>query len=246
MPNALGLQTFAGQLFRQQVGDLEVNSNVAGVTNGTGQTGYIEMWPNQYSGSASGQVPNASASTYDADDSPTTVLGHGSFQIHQIGGTKPSTVPAKPVLSINRFTESATDILSLGIGTNPTGAPDWTLTDNAATYTQRKLTVYARPSLVKLTEMPQDLKLIPRDSENGANPVVAGQVTAAGVDQVELRVIGNGETQTFTAPASAPFRFTPRITAGSVGLHLRTQGHRARASTGSWPSARASSPATRT
>ena len=27
-------------------------------------------------------------------------------------------------------------------------------------------------------------------------------------------MIGNGETQTFTAPASAPFRFTPRITAG--------------------------------
>ncbi|TDD61378.1 hypothetical protein E1263_07675 [Kribbella antibiotica] len=210
----LGLQTATGQIFRQQVGDLEVASNVAGVTTGTGQTGYVEMWPNQYSGSASGQVPNASASAYDADDSPTTVLGHGSFQIHQIGATKPSTVPAKPVLSINRFTESASDVLALGIGTNTTGAPDWTLTDNAATYTQRKLTVYARPSLVKLTEMPQDLKLIPRDSENGANPVVAGEVTAAGVDQVELRVTGHGETQTFTAPASAPFRFTPRILAG--------------------------------
>lgn len=210
----LGLQTFAGQIFRQQVSDLEVASNVAGVTNGTGQTGYLEMWPNRYSGAAGGQVPNASATTYDADDSPTTVLGHGSFQIHQIGATKPSTVPAKPVLSINRFTESATDVLALGIGTNTTGAPDWTLTDNAATYTQRKLTVYARPSLATVTEMPQDLKLIPRDSENGANPVVAGQVTAAGVDQVELRVTGNGETQTFTAPASAPFRFTPRIVAG--------------------------------
>ncbi|MDX6283817.1 MAG: hypothetical protein QOH03_4888 [Kribbellaceae bacterium] len=210
----LGLQTSTGQIFRQQVTDLEVNSNVPGVTNGTGQTGYIEMWPNQYSGAASGQVPNASASTYDADDSPTTAIGHGSFQIHQIGATKPSTVPAKPVLSINRFTESATDVLSLGIGANTAGAPDWTLTDNAATYTQRKLTVYARSSLVKLTEIPQDLKLIPRDDQNGANPAVAGEVTAAGIDHVELRVTGNGQTQTFTAPASAPFRFTPRITAG--------------------------------
>ncbi|MFC9691855.1 sialate O-acetylesterase [Kribbella sp. NPDC056951] len=210
----LGLQTSTGQLFRQQVGDLEVASNVAGVTTGTGQTGYIEMWPNQYSGSASGQVPNASATTYDADDSPTTVIGHGTFQIHQIGATKPSTVPAKPVLSINRFSEAAGKVLALGIGTNTSGAPDWTLTDNAASYTQRKLTVYARPSLVKLTEMPQDLKLIPRDAQNGANPAVAGEVTGAGVDQVELRVTGNGETQTFTAPASAPFRFTPRILAG--------------------------------
>jgi len=210
----LGLQTNTGQIFRQQVGDLEVNSNVAGVTNGTGQTGYIEMWPNRYSGSVSGQVPNASASAYDADDSPTTVLGHGSFQIHQIGDTKPSAVPAKPVLSVNRFSESTSNVLGLGIGTNPSGAPDWTLTDNAASYTQRKLTVYARPSLVKLTEMPQDLKLIPRDADNGANPAVAGEVTAAGVDHVELQVTGHGETQTFTAPASAPFRFTPRIEAG--------------------------------
>jgi len=222
----LGLQTATGQIFRQQVGDLEVASNVAGVTTGTGQTGYIEMWPNQYSGAASGQVPNASASTYDADDSPTTVIGHGTFQIHQIGATKPSSVPAKPVLSINRFTESASDVLGLGIGTNPSGAPDWTLTDNAATYTQRKLTVYARPSLVKLTEMPQDLKLIPRDSANGANPAVAGEVTAAGVDHVELKVTGHGETQTFTAPASAPFRFTPRIEAGlwEYAFELRAVG----------------------
>ncbi|GAB3951240.1 hypothetical protein GCM10029976_087300 [Kribbella albertanoniae] len=210
----LGLQTSTGQIFRQQVGDLEVASNVAGVTTGTGQTGYVEMWPNRYDKVASGQVPNASESTYDADDSPTTVLGHGSFQIHQIGATKPSSVPAKPVLSINRFSESTSNVLALGIGANTSGAPDWTLTDNAATYTQRKLTVYARPSLVKLTDMPQDLKLIPRDSQNGANPAVAGEVTAAGVDQVELRVTGHGETQTFTAPASAPFRFTPRIEAG--------------------------------
>ncbi|MFB6725720.1 sialate O-acetylesterase [Kribbella sp. NPDC056345] len=210
----LGLQTSTGHIFRQQVGDLEVASNVAGVTTGTGQTGYVEMWPNRYDGSVSGQVPNASGSTYDADDSPTTVLGHGSFQIHQIGATKPSSVPAKPVLSINRFSESTSNTLSLGIGANTSGAPDWTLTNNAATYTQRKLTVYARPSLVKLTEMPQDLKLIPRDSQNGANPAVAGEVTAAGVDQVELRVTGHGETQTFTAPAGAPFRFTPRIEAG--------------------------------
>jgi hypothetical protein len=210
----LGLQTFAGQLFRQRIGDLEVSSNVPGVTNGTGQTGYLEMWPNQYSGAASSQVANASATTYDADDSPTTVLGHGSFQIHQIGATRPSTVAAKPVLSINRFTDSATNILGLGIGANPSGAPDWTLTDNAASYTQRKLTVYARPSLVTLTEIPQDRKLIPRDSSGGATAAVAGQVTDPGVNRVELRVTGNGQTQTFTAAASAPFRFTPRIMAG--------------------------------
>ena len=67
----LGLPTHPGELVRQRVGDLDVQSNVPGVTNGPGQTGYLEMWPNQYQESASTQVANASPITYDVDDNPT-------------------------------------------------------------------------------------------------------------------------------------------------------------------------------
>ena len=77
----IGLPTRPGELVRQRVGDLEVRSNVPGVTSGTGQTGYLEMWPNQYQESASTQVANASPITFDVDDNPTSPLGYGSFQV---------------------------------------------------------------------------------------------------------------------------------------------------------------------
>ena len=209
----IGLPTRPGELVRQRVGDLEVRSNVAGVTQGAGQTGYLEMWPNQYAQTASAQVANASTTTFDADDSPTTPLGYGSFQVSQVGPTRPSTVPAKPVLAINTFTQSDTSALSLGIGTNPNGQPDWTFAGNAAQYPQRRLTAFVRTSLVSLTESPQDRQLVPRDAQGGATVPVAGRFTDPAVKSVQLNVIGNGRTDVYTSTTS-PFRFTPRITAG--------------------------------
>src|SRR5690606_19161186 len=114
----LGLPTRPGEVVRRQVGLLEVESNVPGVTIGAGQTGYLEMWPNQYGTTASRQVPNASATTYDSDDSPHATYGYGSFQVHQIGGTRSSDQAPKPVLAVNTFTEPTDDLLSLGIGAN--------------------------------------------------------------------------------------------------------------------------------
>jgi len=209
----LGLPTRPGDLVRQRVGDLDVQSNVPGVTTGPGQTGYLEMWPNQYQESASTQVANASPITYDVDDNPTPTLGYGSFQVSQIGATRPSNVAAKQVFSVNTFTESTNSLLSLGIGTNLAGQPDWTFANNANRYTQRTLTAFVRPSLVSLTESPQDRQLVPRDSTGGAVVPVAGRITDPWVRRVQLRVIGNGRTQTFSSSAGT-FRFTPRITAG--------------------------------
>ncbi|MEV5960226.1 sialate O-acetylesterase [Kribbella sp. NPDC051952] len=209
----IGLPTRPGELVRQRVGDLDVRSNVPGVTQGANQSGYLEMWPNQYAQTASAQVANGSASAYDVDDSPTTPLGYGSFQVSQVGPTRPSSVPAKPVFAINTFTEGGANPLSLGIGTNPSGQPDWTFAGNAAQYTQRRLTAYVRTSLVALTESPQDRQLVPRDAKGGANVPVAGRVTDPRVKSVQLKVIGNGRTDTYTS-TSSQFRFTPRITAG--------------------------------
>ena len=209
----IGLPTRPGEIVRQRVGDLDVRSNVPGVTEGTGQSGYLEMWPNQYAKTASAQVANASATSYDADDSPTTPLGYGSFQVSQVGPTRPSTVPAKPVLAINTFTQSDTSLLSLGIGARPTADPDWTFAGNAAQYTQRRLTAYVRTSIVTLTESPQDRQLVPRDSKGGATVPVAGRMTDPRVKSVQLAVTSNGKTDLYTS-ASRQFRFTPRIRAG--------------------------------
>jgi hypothetical protein len=221
----IGLPTRPGELVRQRVGDLEVRSNVPGVTNGSGQTGYLEMWPNQYQESASTQVANASPITFDVDDNPTSPLGYGSFQVGQIGADRPSSLAAKQVFAINTFTESADGLLSLGIGTNLSGQPDWTFANNANRYSQRRLTAYVRTSLVSVTESPQDRQLVPRDSRNGAIVPVAGTVTDPGVRRVQLRVSSGGRTETFTS-SSKSFRFTPRITAGlhEYSFELRATG----------------------
>lgn len=221
----IGLPTRPGELVRQRVGDLEVRSNVPGVTNGSGQTGYLEMWPNQYQESASTQVANASPGTFDVDDNPTSPLGYGSFQVGQIGADRPSAFAAKQVFAINTFTESANGTLSLGIGTNLSGQPDWTFANNAGRYSQRRLTAYVRTSLVSVTESPQDRQLVPRDARNGAVVPVAGTVTDPRVRRVQLRVTGGGRTETFTS-ASKSFRFTPRITAGlhEYSFELRATG----------------------
>jgi hypothetical protein len=208
----IGLPTRAGELVRQRVGDLEVQSNVPSVTSGTGQTGYLEMWPNQYQEGASTQVANASPITFDVDDNPTPPLGYGSFQVSQIGATRPSNIAAKQVFSINTFTESANSLLSLGIGTNPGGQPDWTFANNANRYSQRKLTAFVRPSLVSIAESPQDRQLVPRDSKGGATVPVAGRITDPRVKRVQLRVTSNGRTETFSSSGTT-FRFTPRIKA---------------------------------
>ncbi|MGC4937321.1 sialate O-acetylesterase [Kribbella sp. DT2] len=221
----IGLPTRPGELVRQRVGDLEVRSNVPGVTNGSGQTGYLEMWPNQYQESASTQVANASSITFDTDDNPTSPLGYGSFQVGQIGAARPSSIAAKPVFAINTFTESANGLLSLGIGTNLSGQPDWTFASNANRYSQRRLTAYVRTSLVSVTESPQDRQLVPRDGRNGAVVPVAGAVIDPRVRRVQLRVTGAGRTETFTS-SSRSFRFTPRITAGlhEYSFELRATG----------------------
>jgi Carbohydrate esterase, sialic acid-specific acetylesterase len=222
-PNRLGLPTMPGQVVRQRVDDLEVRSNVPGVTVGDGQTGYLEMWPNQYSSGASTQIANASALTYDADDNPTGgSLGYGSFQVHQIGATRPSELHPKTVFAVNTFTTADTAALSVGIGTNTNGQPDWTFTNNAESYTQRRLTVYARPALVTLTTAPQDRRLYPRDASGGATVPVAGQVLDPTVRHLRLQVTTGGSTRNLTAVVrDGRFAFAPRITAGLHSYDLR-------------------------
>ncbi|MEU4396383.1 sialate O-acetylesterase [Kribbella sp. NPDC023855] len=221
----IGLPTRPGEIVRQRVGELDVRSNVAGVTNGTGQTGYLEMWPNQYQERASTQVANASPITFDADDSPTAPLGYGAFQVAQIGASRPSTLAAKQVFAINTFTETETSTLSLGIGTNLSGQPDWTFANNASRYSQRRFTAYVRTAVVALTESPQDRQLFPRDASGGSTVPVAGRITDSRVRRVQLRVSSNGKTDTYTSSARS-FRFTPRIRAGlqEYTFELRASG----------------------
>lgn len=224
----LGLPTMTGQVVRQRVDDLDVRTNVPGVNVGGGQTGYLEMWPNQYSAGAGTQVANASALVYDADDNPTAnALGHGSFQVHQIGATRPSELAPKTVFAVNTFTSADDAALSLGIGTNTAGQPDWTFAGNANSYTQRRLTVYARPALATLTDAPSDRRLYPRDADGGATVPISGTVLDPRVRSMRLEVTTGRTTRNHTARVrDGRFSFSPRITAGlhSYELSLWTSG----------------------
>lgn len=213
----LGLPTRPGQITRQRVDDLEVRSNVAGVTTGSGLTGYLEMWPNQYGAAASGQIGGASSAAYDVDDSINGTLGYGSFQVHTAG------VTASTALAINTFTQN--NPMSVGIGNRPTGHPDWTFAGNAAEFGSRRLTVYARPSLVRFTAAPRDRQLYPRDSAGGAAVPVTGQATDPRVRTVRLEVSSGGRTWTYSQAVnrSGGFGFAPRITAGLREYRFRVR-----------------------
>ncbi|MEU8260770.1 sialate O-acetylesterase [Micromonospora sp. NPDC048999] len=233
----LGPPTRAGQIVQQRVNDVEVATNVKGLTTGTGLPGYLEMWPNSYGPDGTGQISGAVADRYDADDEIHPALAYGSFQVHLVGGTRPSPTPPQTVLAINGFT-SPSGPLSLGIGSAPTGNPDWTLAGNAAEFSRRHLTIYARSSVLTLTRHPLDRQLFPRDAGNGAVVTVAGEVKDARVRAVQLKVTSGADGWEYSSPATdgRDFSFRYRITAAlrEYRFELRVLGDGVNRRVGLW------------
>ena len=122
----LGIPTLAtGSVYQQNVTNLDVLSNVAGVVNGTTATGgNIEFWPNSYTQANGLTVPNASAANYDTGDTRTTTAttGYGCMQVHNHDAGANQTV-----FAVNRFGQDG-NILDVGIGNNPApvNATAWT------------------------------------------------------------------------------------------------------------------------
>lgn len=140
----IGIPTAAsGAVFQQNVTNMEVRSNAAGIVTGTTAAGgNIEFWPHDYSQANAISIPNASATTYDIGDTRSANVGFGSMQVHNH-----DTGAAQTVFAINRF---ATDgnTLDIGIGNNPApvnNGVDWTFAGNAGSYTRRVLHVLVLP-----------------------------------------------------------------------------------------------------
>ena len=124
-PRSLGVPT--DEVWDQNVAKVTVltnDPNVVPVENAAG--GNIEFWSNCY-GTGSDNV-------FNADDEPQTIDCFGSLQVHLGGNT---------LLAVNHWA-AAVDNVSLGIGTASSGTPDWTLANNAAAFTSRRLDVYVR------------------------------------------------------------------------------------------------------
>ncbi|MGI9243080.1 MAG: hypothetical protein ACR2RV_19945, partial [Verrucomicrobiales bacterium] len=136
----IGVPTFAsGARFQSAVDQLDVISNVPGITTGSGLGGgHIEFWPSSYQTFNTGAVPGASSSTYDFGDAPESVGTYGSMQVHNADATQ-------TLFALNGWGQDGR-ILDLGIGNSTGDHPDWTLEKNADTYASRTLHVMVLPA----------------------------------------------------------------------------------------------------
>ena len=138
-----------GTVFQQLVANMNVYASTgAGVTTGTDiQTGNIEFWSRNYGGDNGIGIPNAT-NVFDFGDAVngSVYTHHGSMQIHNhdIDGGDPGTV-GETLMAFNRWGKTPSGQSSLGIGTSPSGQPDWTFNENADTYTTRRIQVFAQP-----------------------------------------------------------------------------------------------------
>jgi len=141
VPGSNGANGNGGVTIRQFLTNMNVYaSSGAGVTTGTGiQTGNIEFWPINYQTANTLPVPGADGGTYDFGDNPSSG-GYGSMQIHNHGA-------AETVFAYNRWGGNNSTPSDLGIGTNPSGSPDWTFRQNAGSYTTKNLAVMVRPRI---------------------------------------------------------------------------------------------------
>jgi lysophospholipase L1-like esterase len=165
----IGVPTFAsGAIFQRFVSNLDVKSNVAGITNGTGMAGgNLEFWPHNYSEANGAGVPGASASLFDFGDTRSSSGNHGSMQIH-------SATNKQTLISMNNWGADG-QAISIGIGNCPSpvsGGLDWTHSNNSANYSRRTLHVLVRPA----------------SSSASVPPVVAANVPSANAYQLAYTI----------------------------------------------------------
>ncbi len=142
--------TTTGAVFQQNIANMTVMSNVAGVVTGSGiTTGNIEFWGFNYAqgngrpAGNGGAVPNASASTYDFGDTNSASGTHGSMQIHNydLDGAGAGTA-GQTLFAYNAWGTVRTSEVGIGNNPNTTQAPDWTLAANAGNWTTKNLQVF--------------------------------------------------------------------------------------------------------
>ncbi|WP_217647043.1 sialate O-acetylesterase [Planctomicrobium piriforme] len=129
----------SGAVFQQQVKNLTVVSNAAGITSGANlDGGNIEFWPHNYGQQNTANVPGASNTTFDFGDFKSDPQdGYGSMQVHNF--------KAKQTLfSINHWANGSG--ADLGIGNSTGENSDWTFSGNAGNYTTKRLRVFVRPT----------------------------------------------------------------------------------------------------
>ncbi|HEY3319078.1 MAG TPA: hypothetical protein VGP72_01180 [Planctomycetota bacterium] len=130
----IGVPTFgSGAHFQQNVANMNVYSNVAGVVNGTALAGgNIEFWPHNYGPRNAANVPDASNDKYDFGDEWNPGGDHGSMQVHNHDAKQ-------TVFALNHWIAGGN--ADMGIGNNPGDNPDWTFSNSGGSYSSKRLRV---------------------------------------------------------------------------------------------------------
>ena len=112
----------------------DVSASSLGVTPGTGLTGYLEIWPWNFSGATDDVLGTTrGGSNFDFNDTPSVnTADHGSFQVHNV-----TTVGSEETV-ISWTLHRPGDITDVGLGSYTDGNPtttdntDWTLTGESS------------------------------------------------------------------------------------------------------------------
>jgi sialate O-acetylesterase len=151
----IGVPTLAsGEVYQQNVANMNVFSNVPGIVTGVGLGGgNLEFWPYNYFAVNSAGVPNASDSLFDWGDTDDHVFNYGSMQIANHDASQ-------MLLSYNQWGGAAPSTPSdLGIG-NGRPQPDWTFAANAAGYTVKNMQILVLERQSAVVPEPSTLTLL--------------------------------------------------------------------------------------
>ncbi|MHA3773436.1 GDSL-type esterase/lipase family protein [Verrucomicrobiota bacterium sgz303538] len=169
--------------FQQNVTHMNVASNVPGIVTGTDLAGgNIEFWGGNYSQANALSIPNASATAYDFGDT-MSAGGHGSMQVHNHDASQ-------VLFAYNNWGSNSGQTSDTGIGSRPTGEPDWTFSNSASTYVTRNLYVLVRPAPLNPT---------------GPAPQLLSQPASRSVTS------GGSTTLVVTANGTGPFTYQWRL-----------------------------------
>jgi hypothetical protein len=141
-PTKIGVPTIhSGAVFQTTVDNMNVSSNLSGITTGTGiTTGNIEFWPHQYKPwNGNLAIPIGNRAAFDFNDRSTNLNRYGSMQIHNYGA-------GQTLFSYNRWELRDGHPDDLGIGNNSGPHSDWTLARNADEYSSKVMRIYVRPA----------------------------------------------------------------------------------------------------
>ncbi len=208
----IGVPTAAtGAIFQQALANMNVVSNVAGVSTGTGIAGQIEFWPTNYDPPNAAGVPGASATTYDFGDSRSAGGRYGSMQIH-------NRAAAQTIFAFNNWgsvlpPDDAAQNIDVGIGNSSGANPDWTFAQNGSGYTIKTLQALVRRTGDIAAPVIQSARstaggsriMVQFDEPVLASSVQSSQFTVSnGVGVLGVTVLGDARLVEITTTAQPP------------------------------------------